>query len=169
MVGGIRRRMGVGDWKREEKNLTLWEVAKANTDWLVVVGRRPVGRSRAIVDQDEFQKYIEEIYGRSQVVSFWGNQTVYETVKLFQRTLLYIAPHGAGMTNVIFMKSGAAVLEIMPIKLVNPCYHFLSDRCKLDYYLLYGNGNFTSPLEANFTQVGELAKTILPPRKALID
>ena len=96
------------------------------------------------------------------MVPFWGNISMSETRDLLGRTLLFLGPHGAGMTNVMFMRPGAAVLELRPDAMRNPCYHYLSDRCDLDFYLLRPKGTFMSTMDVDVDEVLGLVRKILP-------
>ena len=51
---------------------------------------------------------------------------------LKMRTLQVVALHGAGLTNMIVMKTGSFIFEIMPTNpKVNTCYLFLATKLKL--------------------------------------
>ena len=49
-----------------------------------------------------------------------------------------VAPHGAGLIDLVFCSQGIKVIEIFPPKYVNPIYWQISNVCALSYYYLIG-------------------------------
>lgn len=54
-----------------------------------------------------------------------------------QSTPVVISIHGAGLTNVMWMRYQTTVIEIYPYKMVNFCYKYLSDACGLYHFPVY--------------------------------
>jgi capsular polysaccharide biosynthesis protein len=44
---------------------------------------------------------------------FSGNLTLEQTVRLFSSCVLFVAPHGAGLTNMLFMREGEDTVVIV--------------------------------------------------------
>eukprot|EP00850_Spirogloea_muscicola_P018800 SM000176S03131 [mRNA] locus=s176:148933:149965:+ [translate_table: standard] len=128
--------------------------------WAIVIGRRAGPRS--IRQSAELELALAQRYGAQHVRLFLGNETVAATRELFATSLLYVGPHGAGLANVMLARPGTALLEIRPLRHDNPCYHYLADRCKVEYYLLRGDGNFTSAMDIKVPEVVKLINDILP-------
>ncbi|MEO6907027.1 MAG: glycosyltransferase family 61 protein [Abditibacteriaceae bacterium] len=63
-----------------------------------------------------------------------------EQVSLFNSARVVVAPHGAGLTNLVFCNPGTKVIEMFSPKYVNGCYWALSNHVELDYYYLLGEG-----------------------------
>lgn len=59
-----------------------------------------------------------------------------ETVALFSMARLIVAPHGAGLTNMLFSPPGTKIVEIMPTKSPNLCYHHLAALLKFDHCIV---------------------------------
>jgi hypothetical protein len=59
-----------------------------------------------------------------------------EQVHLLQETRILVAPHGAGLTNMIFCPSGGHVLEIADPGFPNPNFYALASSLGLGYWLL---------------------------------
>eukprot|EP00270_Netrium_digitus_P010503 TRINITY_DN3265_c0_g1_i6.p1 TRINITY_DN3265_c0_g1~~TRINITY_DN3265_c0_g1_i6.p1 ORF type:complete len:614 (+),score=147.45 TRINITY_DN3265_c0_g1_i6:43-1884(+) len=129
---------------------------------IIVFGRRKVGGARHIVQEEEILQELYLRYHKLRVVSFWGNISVEETRDLFGIARLYIGAHGAGMTNLIFMQPGAAILELRPDNYFNGCYHYLADRCNLRYHAVVGEGDFNSMLSVDVAAVLDMVQLILP-------
>jgi hypothetical protein len=73
-----------------------------------------------------------------------------EQVELFQNAEAIIAPHGAGLTNLIFCRRGTRVFEIFPIGYIRPDYALISEKCGLDYFFIL-NGEESDVNPENFT------------------
>jgi hypothetical protein len=55
-----------------------------------------------------------------------------------------VAPHGAGLSNIIFCKPHARIVEIFSPEYVNVCYWILANACGLSYRYLLGVGGIDS-------------------------
>jgi len=63
-----------------------------------------------------------------------------EQVNYFSQAEVIIAPHGAGLSNLVFCNEKAKVLEFFSPNYVNACYYALADIVGLEYYYLIGEG-----------------------------
>jgi capsular polysaccharide biosynthesis protein len=52
-----------------------------------------------------------------------------------------VAPHGAGLCNIVFCSPGTKVIEIFSPELVTLFYWKLSNQLGLDYYYMLGKGS----------------------------
>jgi len=57
-----------------------------------------------------------------------------EQVALFMNASHIVAPHGGGLTNIVFCNAGCRVVELFGPKYVNPCYWSLAELVGLDYH-----------------------------------
>ena len=58
-----------------------------------------------------------------------------DSMKLFSSTDIVLGPHGAGLSNILFMKPGRGVIEFMVAgKDVNACYMYLTIKLGLRYH-----------------------------------
>jgi capsular polysaccharide biosynthesis protein len=71
---------------------------------------------------------------RAETLSF------HEQVALFSSAEVVIAPHGAGLTNIVFCGAGARVVELFSPSYVNGCYWGVAHQMNLDYWYLLGDG-----------------------------
>jgi hypothetical protein len=51
-----------------------------------------------------------------------------------------VAPHGAGLANLLLCRPGTKVLELYEPNYVNTVYWYLSNHFGLDYYYMFGEG-----------------------------
>jgi hypothetical protein len=130
------------------------------------ISRRLAGRRR-IANETELTPVLEK----------FGFETVYaeelsfeQQVKLFSRARYLVSNHGAGLTNMLFMRDGGAVLELRHVSdYISNCYFILASALKLDYYyqLCQAEGNSADAhtadlivdpkeLETNLTRLCEI-------------
>jgi capsular polysaccharide biosynthesis protein len=63
--------------------------------------------------------------------------TIRDQILTFQKCKLIIGAHGAGLSNMLFMRKGAIVIEIRPHGEQNNIYMMLASCLGLQYYVLY--------------------------------
>ncbi len=63
-----------------------------------------------------------------------------EQIALFANADVIVAPHGAGLTNLLWCRPGTRVLELFSPDYVNVCYWAMANQLGLDYHCLTGNG-----------------------------
>jgi capsular polysaccharide biosynthesis protein len=66
------------------------------------------------------------------------NFSLLEQVSLFARAEIIIAPHGAGLTNMVFCNSNTKLIEIFSPHYVNKCFWEISCILGIDYYYILG-------------------------------
>ena len=54
---------------------------------------------------------------------------------------MIIAPHGSGLTNIVFSNSGTKLVEIFSPTYMEPCYWRLANALELDYSYILGREN----------------------------
>lgn len=79
------------------------------------------------------------------VLEKYGFQRLYlETMSLAEQAFylatakVIVAPHGAGLANLVFCSPGTKVIEFFAPKYVESCYWILSNFCDLQHYYLLG-------------------------------
>jgi capsular polysaccharide biosynthesis protein len=68
------------------------------------------------------------------------NLTISAQAELFDAAECIVAPHGAGLTNLVFCRPGTRVLDLFAPGWVNPCYWTLCQAVGLEYHYLIGSG-----------------------------
>jgi hypothetical protein len=98
-------------------------------DQLVYVGRRNA-EHRNMVNRDAVESVLDE-FGFAAV--YPGELSFEDQVRTFARARVIVGPHGAGMTNMLWARPGAKVLEFMPHSLDDPGYRFAAQLRGHDY------------------------------------
>lgn len=82
-----------------------------------------------------------------QLLMQYGFRTVHlerlsvaEQAAVFNGAKVVVAPHGAGLTNLVFCRPGTKVIELFSPLYVNWLYWIMSGNHGLDYYYLVGEG-----------------------------
>jgi hypothetical protein len=108
------------------------------TGHILVVNRK--GIRRAFGGADTLVELLTERFGSTavysgRVVYFEDFKSVAELATALSGAVLLISPHGAGLTNMLYMAPGAVVLELLPYRCqrVAVFYRTLADRLLLGY------------------------------------
>jgi len=70
--------------------------------------------------------------------------TVAQQAMTFQSARVVIAPHGAGLTNLVFCRPKTIVIEIFSPAYINCCYWVISNWIGARYYFILGSGKRSS-------------------------
>ncbi len=101
-----------------------------------------ISRSRAsqrkVLNEDELFKYLSS-KGFEQV--FCEDYSLEEQIKLFKSAKTIVAPHGSGLTNIVFSYPGTKIVEIFSPTYMEPCYWRLASALNLDYHYVLGREN----------------------------
>ena len=89
---------------------------------------------RKVRNEDEILRFLEKL-GFTAVTP--GEHSLAEQVRLFSGAEVIIGVHGAGLTNIMWTKPGATVLEIMPERLDDAGYRFLSNLQGHHHHLMF--------------------------------
>ncbi|WP_019532843.1 glycosyltransferase family 61 protein [Paenibacillus ginsengihumi] len=91
---------------------------------------------RNVTNEEQVADFLAK-YGYKKIVpSEW---TVKEQIHIFASARRIVAPHGSNLTNLLFCRPGAQVLEIFSPHYINAIYWVLSNHARLDYYYVLGS------------------------------
>jgi capsular polysaccharide biosynthesis protein len=91
---------------------------------------------RQLVNEAEVRDWLAGLGFRSVTP---GRLTVAEQAQAFARAEVVVAPHGAGLTNLVFCSPGTKVIELLTPGRRGMAYYWeLSNARRLDYYYLIG-------------------------------
>jgi hypothetical protein len=100
----------------------------------IYVSRGNVKR-RKVINELEVISVLEN-YGFT-AISMDG-KTLQEQVKIFSSAEAVVAPHGAALTNLLFIKPETKIIELIPHGFVNNCFYVLTNYGHSDYFHLNG-------------------------------
>ena len=106
-----------------------------------------LGTVRRLQGLEILEDLVRTKYGPDNVQVFNGTEGL--ALRMFSTATLVVAPHGAGLSNMIFAPSNLVILEIIPNKYANMCFQNLADVLGMKYHSILGNGTFSSPLSVD--------------------
>lgn len=71
---------------------------------------------------------------------FTEGMSFLDQVRLFASATEIVAPHGAGLSNLVFCRPGTRVVEVFSPNYVNGCFWALANWTQIDYYYVLGSG-----------------------------
>jgi tetratricopeptide (TPR) repeat protein len=92
--------------------------------------------NRRVINESAIITLLEQ-YG-FQSVTLEG-LSIPEQATLFAHAEVIIAPHGSGLTNLVFCQAGTTVIELFAANYVYPCYWYLSNLVILNYFYVVGS------------------------------
>lgn len=98
---------------------------------------RSDARMRRVTNETELTRYLGA-HG-FETVTLTG-LTIADQASMFADADVIVAPHGSGLTNLLFCRPGTRIIELFSATYVNPCYWALSNTVGLDYYCYLGTG-----------------------------
>ncbi len=85
-----------------------------------------------------------DVFGVLEPLGFESIQmehfTMHEQSDLFKSAEAIVAPHGAGLTNLVFSRPGVKVLEMFGPRYPNPCFWTLANVVGAEYAYILGEG-----------------------------
>ncbi|MGF1987031.1 MAG: glycosyltransferase family 61 protein [Nostoc sp. ZfuVER08] len=101
-----------------------------------------ISRSRAavrrVINEDELVYFLKK-FGFE--VMFLEKMSVAEQASVLSSASVIVAPHGAGLSNLVFCSPRTKIIEFFSPNYVNACYWVLSNNMQLEYYYLIGDGD----------------------------
>jgi len=133
--------------------------APATRERKIFISRSKAERRR-LLNEDAIWPLLEKA-GFEKV---WMEELTFEEqVRLMRETSVLFAPHGAGLTNMMFCEPGTHVVEIADLSFPNPNFYAIAAAMDLPYWLLEGEGvGEMHPLEKDLRIDPESVERILP-------
>ncbi|MCL4237372.1 MAG: DUF563 domain-containing protein [Anaerolineae bacterium] len=96
----------------------------------VFISRR-LASKRRLLNEDEIWELLLEPAGFARV--FPETMTLANQARLFREADVVISPHGAGLTNILFMRQDALAIELVPALRAKPEFFLLSSAMGVRY------------------------------------
>ncbi len=91
--------------------------------------------SRSVINEAEVLALLEPLGFQTVLLE---SLSVQQQANLLAQAEAVIAPHGGGLTNLLFCPPGTKVIELFPPDFVYPCYWLVANLVQLEYYYLLG-------------------------------
>lgn len=85
---------------------------------------------RGVENEDELAEALSSLGFKSVLMSDFS---VKEQAKIFRNAECIVAPHGAGLTNLVFSTSRTKLVELLPDDYLNPCFYSIAAEKDMDY------------------------------------
>jgi hypothetical protein len=149
-------------------------------DWRVIyIGRSDAGVRRILPSDAPIVEAIRGVVGTDRLVEVTGkSMTLLQQIETFAKAAVIVGPHGAGLTNMLWMPSRGASVIIFPMRPVSDiCFAHMAVALGHDYYEVaslhsyyYGDytlhGDTPSKIAAAVQQVLQEHNLIRPTSKS---
>lgn len=139
------------------KNLNITPAIENKSERIYI--SRSLANSRKIINNTEVETILQKYNFRSYLLE---ELSFREQVALFAKAEAVVAPHGAGLTNLIFAQPNTFVLELFEPALKAPCFYILSDCMNHNYHYLIGESHVDSsePLNNIYVSTDKLNQAL---------
>lgn len=127
----------------------------------IFVSRAKAPLGRHIANENELMTMLEEFGFQKYLLE---DMSISQQIELFYDAEIVVAPHGAGLTNLLFCGRKIKVLELFQRSLVTPHYYFLSKSMGHDYYWWCStdlDSNHYSSFEADLAKIKKMIERII--------
>ncbi len=135
----------------------LPQVSLAKTNGQKIYVSRARAKNRQLVNEAEVRELLNK-QGFQTV--FLEEMSVLEQVEVFVNAEIIVAPHGSGLTNLVFCSPQTKVVELFSPNYIRTDYWMISQQLKLQHYYLVGQ-NFDCPSLRNLMYQNALTEDIL--------
>ncbi|MEH7502241.1 glycosyltransferase family 61 protein [Neobacillus drentensis] len=127
------------EWACQYLNRVLKEQQsmEVNEEYKKVYISRSNAARRRVVNEEELIRVLKR---KGFTVLVLEELDLMEQVKVFSSADIIISPHGAGLTNLLFVRQGTKLIELFSPAYVHPIYWLLSNRVGADYHYVIGEG-----------------------------
>lgn len=136
-----------------------FNVSAAGTSERKVFISRLRASRRRLINEDEIWALLEP-QGFERV--FMEDMTFDSQVRLMSETAILIAPHGAGLTNMVFCQRGTHIVEIADLGFPNPNFYAVASALGHHYWLVSAESvGEVHPLEKDLRVAPEAIRDVL--------
>ncbi|MBD2464964.1 DUF563 domain-containing protein [Oscillatoria sp. FACHB-1407] len=91
--------------------------------------------NRRVINEAEVIEVLEQFGFQSVALE---SMTIAEQAALIHHAKVIVAPHGGGLTNIVFCQPGTKIIELFSPNYVYSCYWFISNLLQFEHYYLLG-------------------------------
>jgi len=119
-------------------------LANTNSGKRIYISRARA-KNRQLINESEVEKLLNN---QGFQTIFLEEMSVFEQVAVFANAEAIIAPHGSGLSNLVFCSPNTKVVEIFSPNYVRTDYWMISQQLQLQHYYLIGQSFDCSPLRS---------------------
>ena len=145
--------------------LPPWSIQVLREDWLPMVADRLAGLPKKVYLSREgvsYRKVLNEDclidlltkHGFSCINP--SRLHVLDQIAALAAAQIVISPHGAALTNAIFMAPRSSVIEIFPQDYMNPCYHIALSQIPIKHFSFWGDLPDSGSASQNSLEIRDL-------------
>ncbi|WP_088834738.1 glycosyltransferase family 61 protein [Paenibacillus tyrfis] len=144
------------DFLRKEFLLPQDNDRSENNEYIYI--SRENAKYRKVINEEEIINHLNG-FGFKKVTL--ESMKVTQQVQLFSCAKLIIAPHGAGLTNLVFCKPGTKVIELFNPYYMPSYYWMISNLVHLDYYYLVNEAEQLNSAASDYkVNIGQLLELV---------
>ncbi len=106
----------------------------------IYISRRKATRRRIANEKEVFNILQQHDFKEVMLEDL----SVSKQAEVFFNARIIFAPHGGGLTNIVFSQAATKLIEAFAPDYINPVYWQISSQCNLDYYYLIGENSAAS-------------------------
>jgi capsular polysaccharide biosynthesis protein len=110
--------------------------SKHPKNWQRIYISRSQAKHRKLVNEDILITFLKS---QNFTIVNLENMSVSEQANIINSSQVIVAPHGAGLTNIVFANPGTTVIEIFSPNYINCCYWLVAQAMQLKYWYFVGN------------------------------
>ena len=143
----------------QQRIAALYAGVRAPRNRRLLVARK--GPTRKIHNIEQVQTFLSR-YDFETV--YLEGMSMMNQILLFQSAEVIIAPHGAGLANLLFCEPGTKVIELMPACEMRPFFWLISEKLDLVYGLQFcatvGRQEFQAGITVDIVKLQALIRMI---------
>jgi hypothetical protein len=124
-------RFSLSIFDRMIRNVRIPETGASPADRIIYIWRADTA-AREMRNEDELVERLVRDFNVEPVIL--SSLHLDQQIALFQSARTIVAPHGAGLANVVFCSPGAVLYELLPDHYINSCPNQLAQLRGLDYW-----------------------------------
>lgn len=146
----------VCDFLRKELLLKTKSDFKEQNEYIYI--SRENAWVRKILNEEEIMNFLA-VFG-FKLINL-ELMTVAQQIQLFASAKVIVAPHGAGLANLVFCRPATKVIEIFSHKYMPAYYWMISNHVHLDYYYMVNEVEDSSLASSDFSvNIGKLLEVL---------
>jgi hypothetical protein len=166
VVTSIPHRTGYPKWATDFLNKNLFHSNKnkkySKRTYERVFISREDAQFRNVINETEVLEFLSQYNFKKVTLS---TKTLEEQAAIFREAKIVVAPHGAGLSNLVFSRSNTKVIEFYSEQYVAPVFWLISNHRGQDYYSLICKGGDPPPaiarddhIQVNMTELKQIFK-----------